>query len=71
MIKQEKLNLLITAANHLRVASEALKDIADDKREQYLRADALSIKADIDEILETDHGQAGLLVLIRRIEGRA
>lgn len=71
MTKQEKLKLLTTAADHLRVASEALKDIADDKRDQYLRADALSIKADIDEILECDHGQAGLLVLIRRIEEKA
>lgn len=69
MTKKDKLNRLAKAANHLRSAAFALHEIVEDKsNNHFLCEDAGYYLAQIQELITADHGQAGLDVLIRKVE---
>lgn len=75
MTKQDKINLLAKAANNIRAAAESIREITEDHSDNhYLVPDAEGILKNLNEILESDGGEAGLLRLIsisRRDVGKA
>ena len=68
MSAKSKLSKLVKAANALRIAAKELEQIRDDKSDgHYLCEDARFMLAQVNEVLDADHGQAGLDALIRKV----
>ena len=68
MTKKDKLDQFIKVAKSLRDAADALEQVANDKNnDYYLCPDATYIRHQILEILSTDHDQAGLDVIIHKL----
>jgi hypothetical protein len=68
MTKKDKLNRLAKAANALRTAADAMRQIQDDKSDNhYICEDARFYLTQIQELISCDHGQAGLDALIHKV----